>query len=133
MKSTLKTFAKINVLGCEERIDRNSGRQELDKLNQPLWNADVQIVVLNEKYNIPENQVVKVKSLESLTPGEHYVELRVSAMGEGNGSFVKVNQFYRVERTFEAKTTIKDLFTDIGVANLSSKATTAKPATASMQ
>ena len=111
MKVATRNMAKINVLKCEKKMDRERPNfQQADREGNPIWSVTVQEQQFNEEFNIMETQINVYKSLEDLKLGEQVVELKVSTMGEGSGNFVKVNTFYTIKRSLNEKASIKDIF-----------------------
>lgn len=132
MKEVQKVFAKINVLGCEEKIHHETKRQDMDKEGKMLFLVDVEEEVWNEKYSRMQSQIVSYKSLEDIKEGEHVVELKVTHMAEGSGNFIKVKSFYRIEKTIDPKVLLKDVFSLQGALTHTQK-TKAKGASQSQQ
>lgn len=112
MKNAEQNFAKIKVLSCEQRLNRDSGRQDFDKEGNPLWTVQALDLSYNEEFKIMEQKVTKYKSITEIDPGDHIVNFKATYMGEGNGSFIKINTFYTILKTVSPKATIDSLFNE---------------------
>jgi hypothetical protein len=122
MKNLIKGFAKINVLGCEPKLENGTTRQAMDRDGNPIWEIHVQEEELNEKFNIMQKVINKYKSLEDLSEGEHIAEIRQVNMGEGSGSFISVKNFFTVLRSVEKTATLEGVFSLQGVIPPSKRA-----------
>lgn len=121
MKNLLRSIVKVNVLSCEPKMERDSNRQMLDREGNKLWTVDVEEKVFNEKHGKEMMSINTYKTLEDLEAGEHIVELKVTNMGEGSGSFISVKSFYTITRSIDKKATIGDVFSLDGVTLPSQK------------
>lgn len=110
MKNQTKVFTRLNVLKSEEKLDRDTGRQSLDRDNNPLYTISVLEETPNEEFGIMQQNVVKYKSLLPLELGDNLVEVKMSSMGEGSGNFIKINNYYTILRKLSSKETIDSLF-----------------------
>ena len=110
MKDIQKIYAKIKVLGCDEKLHHETKRQDMDKDGNKLFLVDIEEEVWNEKYSRMQNQIVTYKSRVNLLEGEYVVELKVTHMGEGSGNFIKVKSFYTVVQVIDSKVLLKDCF-----------------------
>lgn len=116
MENSMVEVAKINVLSCEPRMNRDRPNiQETDRDLNPLWSIDCLEKTYNEKHNRMMEGINKYKTLVELEPGEHIVKLKVSTIGEAKGSFTAVNKFYTVVSTIDKDTKIGGIFAPINV------------------
>jgi len=115
MKNLQRIFAKVKVLSCEPKMERDSNRQAMDRDGNTLWAIDIEEKVFNEKHNIETVAVGTYKSIEELTLGDHVVELKVTNMGEGSGTFISVKSFYTILRSVDMKAAIGDIYAFDGV------------------
>lgn len=124
----MKSYAKVSVLKCEPKLNRETQQQEIDKTTlKQLWTVSVKEEVWNEEFGAKETNFVKYKSIVDLDAGEQFVELRHSTMGEGSGSFIKVNHFFTITRVFDPKTTIEQLLAVTSDNVIGNKKTAIKP------
>lgn len=110
MKSEVRFLAKVNVLSCEEKIERGTTRQALNRDGRPIWLVDVREETYNAKHDDTDRVTVTYKSLQVLEKGEQVVELKIVSMGEGKGDFVSVKNFYTIVRAIDRQLKIGDLF-----------------------
>lgn len=111
MENSMVQIAKINVLSCEPRMNRERPNiQETDKDLNPLWSIDCLEKTYNEKHNRMMEGINKYKTLIDLEPGEHLVKLKVSTIGEAKGSFTAVNKFYTVVSTIDKDVKVGSIF-----------------------
>lgn len=122
MKNAERNFAKIKVLKCEEKLNNQTGQQDMDKEGNPLWNVYAMDLSYNEEFGFMEQKAVRYKSLEKIEPGDRIVEFKSLNMGEGSGSFIKVNTFYTILRSVAPKTSLEGIFgTDLLMPELLTK------------
>lgn len=116
MKNSVVEVAKINVLSCEPRMNReNPNIQEVDRDYNPLWSIDCLEKTYNEKHNRMMEGINKYKTLVDLEPGEYIAKLKVTTIGETKGTFTAVNKYYTVLSTIDKDVKIGSIFAPKGV------------------
>ena len=108
MKNLQRVFAKVDVLGCEEKMDRD-GKRMTTKDGTALFSVDVEEFSFSEKYNKKMNNIVTYKSLQAVSIGEQILELKVSNIGEGSGDFVGVKTFFTIMRQVPKNSSIDEV------------------------
>ncbi|MBT4937379.1 hypothetical protein HON22_05675 [Candidatus Peregrinibacteria bacterium] len=111
MKGLQRNFVKVDVLECVPKMDReNKEKQMVDKEGRAIFSVDVEEVEYNYKHNKSVNAINTYKSIKPLQAGEQVLELRVTNMGEGSGSFVNVKSFYTIIASVPKTATFADAF-----------------------
>ena len=98
MKGFMKSYAKIQVVSCEERFEKDSKHQAMDSDGNKLWDIHVKEKKFNEKFGEEEVNLLKQVNI-----------------GETKGTFTAVNSFFTILEAIEPTATFKDAFSLSGV------------------